>query len=211
MRRGSGSRRCWRIDRPRRGATTIGFPGRGQPAGAERGWLYRAHGAGGADARRRRWQLGLRILPGFGVAAGPGAAAAGAGGAVCVGLPDPADAGCQSGGWAERAGRRFHGSACLVPRSMCREPGWIGLDPTSGLYGGRGACSAGRHASAGVGGADHRGAGEVPRSRSSTTMEVRRVREEPRVTFPFTDHHWERIDSRGARDRPAAQRRAMCG
>ncbi|MCL5776338.1 transglutaminase family protein [Limibaculum sp. FT325] len=74
--------------------------------------------------------------------------------------------------------------------------GWIGLDPTSGLFAGEGhiplAATPSPKSAAPISGMlekcevafDHQ-------------MEVRRVREEPRVTFPFTDEHWARIDAAG--------------
>ncbi|MBK0401087.1 transglutaminase family protein [Limibaculum sp. M0105] len=74
--------------------------------------------------------------------------------------------------------------------------GWIGLDPTSGLFAGEGhiplAATPSPKSAAPISGVlekcevsfDHQ-------------MEVRRVREEPRVTLPFTDEHWARIDAAG--------------
>ncbi|MEM9044984.1 MAG: transglutaminase family protein [Pseudomonadota bacterium] len=74
--------------------------------------------------------------------------------------------------------------------------GWIGLDPTSGLYAGEGHIPL--------------AATPMPSSAAPITgtldpcevefehhMEVNRVREEPRVTYPFTDAHWEKIDTAG--------------
>ncbi|MBY8976807.1 transglutaminase family protein [Rhodobacteraceae bacterium NNCM2] len=74
--------------------------------------------------------------------------------------------------------------------------GWIGLDPTSGLYASEGHIPL--------------AATPMPSSAAPITgtldpcevefdhfMEVRRVREEPRVTYPFTDEHWGRIDKAG--------------
>ncbi|MEM8791929.1 MAG: transglutaminase family protein [Pseudomonadota bacterium] len=74
--------------------------------------------------------------------------------------------------------------------------GWIGLDPTSGLFAGEGHIPL--------------AATPMPSSAAPITgtldpcevefghhMEVNRVREEPRVTFPFTDEHWHRIDTAG--------------
>ncbi|MEM9735155.1 MAG: transglutaminase family protein, partial [Pseudomonadota bacterium] len=75
--------------------------------------------------------------------------------------------------------------------------GWIGLDPTSGLFAGEGHIPL--------------AATPFPSSAAPITgtldpcevefehhMEVNRVREEPRVTYPFTDAHWRRIDAAGA-------------
>ncbi|MEM6623459.1 MAG: transglutaminase family protein [Pseudomonadota bacterium] len=74
--------------------------------------------------------------------------------------------------------------------------GWIGLDPTSGLFAGEGhiplACTPAPASAAPITGAHEKAEVEF-----SHHMEVRRVREEPRVTYPFTDAHWARIDSAG--------------
>ncbi len=74
--------------------------------------------------------------------------------------------------------------------------GWIGLDPTSGLFAGEGhiplAATPSPRSAAPI-----TGAHEVAKVEFSHHMEVRRVREEPRVTFPFTDEHWERINKTG--------------
>jgi uncharacterized protein (DUF2126 family)/transglutaminase-like putative cysteine protease len=75
--------------------------------------------------------------------------------------------------------------------------GWIGLDPTSGLLAGEGhiplACTP-EPASAApvVGGLE---ACEVEEFEFSNT--VRRIREEPRVTKPYTEREWEAIDALG--------------
>ncbi|MEM0921606.1 MAG: transglutaminase family protein, partial [Pseudomonadota bacterium] len=74
--------------------------------------------------------------------------------------------------------------------------GWVGLDPTSGLFAGEGhiplaATPAPASAAPITGSLD---ACEVEFEHH---MEVNRVREEPRVTYPFTDAHWQRIDTAG--------------
>ena len=74
--------------------------------------------------------------------------------------------------------------------------GWIGLDPTSGLFAGEGHIPlAATPAPASA--APITGALEKCEVEFSHHMEVRRVREEPRVTFPFTDDHWDRINAAG--------------
>ena len=74
--------------------------------------------------------------------------------------------------------------------------GWIGLDPTSGLYAGEGhiplACSPEPSSAAPISGTiddcettfEHR-------------MSVQRIWEAPRVTLPFTDAQWDAIDALG--------------
>jgi uncharacterized protein (DUF2126 family)/transglutaminase-like putative cysteine protease len=74
--------------------------------------------------------------------------------------------------------------------------GWIGLDPTSGLFAGEGhiplACTPHPVSAAPITGAT-----------SQTEVEfefvnvVRRVREDPRVTLPYTPEQWSAIDSLG--------------
>ncbi len=74
--------------------------------------------------------------------------------------------------------------------------GWVGLDPTSGLFAGEGhiplACTP--HPSS---------AAPVTGSTGPTTVDfsftnvVRRVREDPRVTLPYTDEQWQGIDRLG--------------
>lgn len=75
--------------------------------------------------------------------------------------------------------------------------GWIGLDPTSGLLAGEGhiplACSPEPSSSAPVSGAV--GKCEVE---FDFRMSVSRLRESPRVTRPFSETQWSRIDALGA-------------
>lgn len=74
--------------------------------------------------------------------------------------------------------------------------GWIGLDPTSGLLAGEGhiplACSPEPSSAAAIsGGVDEC---EVE---FGFEMSVRRVHESPRVTLPYTDDQWARIEALG--------------
>ncbi|WP_054816854.1 transglutaminase family protein [Nocardia arizonensis] len=75
--------------------------------------------------------------------------------------------------------------------------GWIGMDPTSGLFAGEGhiPLSATPHpaSSAAITGAT--GKTEATLDFSNT---VRRIHEDPRVTLPYTDSQWERITAAGA-------------
>lgn len=74
--------------------------------------------------------------------------------------------------------------------------GWIGLDPTSGLFAGEGhiplACAPDPQSAAPVTGA--RDVCEVELVFSNT---VQRVREQPRVTKPYTPSQWDAIDRLG--------------
>ena len=74
--------------------------------------------------------------------------------------------------------------------------GWVGLDPTSGLFAGEGhiplACSPNASSAAPITGM--MSAAEVA---FDVAMSVTRVREEPRVTKPYTEAQWQRIDALG--------------
>ncbi|MBB6628131.1 transglutaminase family protein [Nocardioides sp. KIGAM211] len=74
--------------------------------------------------------------------------------------------------------------------------GWIGLDPTSALFAGEGhiPLSATPHPSAA---APIEGATEPTEVTFSFHNEVRRIHEDPRVTKPYTDDAWARIDALG--------------
>ena len=74
--------------------------------------------------------------------------------------------------------------------------GWIGLDPTSGLFAGEGhiplACTPHYSSAAPVTGA---------MDKCEVTFEfensVKRIHEDPRVTKPYSDEQWARIDALG--------------
>lgn len=74
--------------------------------------------------------------------------------------------------------------------------GWIGLDPTSGLFASEGhiplAATPSPRSAAPIAGGH-----EVAEVTFDFHMEVRRVREEPRVTRPFSDEPWEAINAAG--------------
>ncbi|MDT5068731.1 MAG: hypothetical protein QOK02_4886 [Mycobacterium sp.] len=83
--------------------------------------------------------------------------------------------------------------------------GWIGLDPTSGLFAGEGhiPLSATPHPASS---APITGATEPCETTLDFSNVVTRVHEDPRVTLPYTDAAWEAIQALGARvdDRLAA-------
>ena len=74
--------------------------------------------------------------------------------------------------------------------------GWVGLDPTSGLFTGEGhiplACTAEPSSAAPITGAVDQCEAEF-----EFTMSVRRVREDPRVTKPYTEEQWKSIEAMG--------------
>ncbi len=74
--------------------------------------------------------------------------------------------------------------------------GWVGLDATSGLFTGEGhiplACTAEPSSAAPITGAVDKCEAEF-----AFSMSVRRVREDPRVTKPYTEEQWQEIDALG--------------
>jgi uncharacterized protein (DUF2126 family)/transglutaminase-like putative cysteine protease len=74
--------------------------------------------------------------------------------------------------------------------------GWIGLDPTSGLFAGEGhiplACTPDPSSAAPISGGVDKCECEF-----SFEMNVTRIYESPRVTLPYSDEQWEKIESLG--------------
>ncbi len=74
--------------------------------------------------------------------------------------------------------------------------GWIGLDPTSGLLAGEGhvplACTPDPTSAAPISGAV-----DESKCEFSFDMKVTRIYESPRVTLPYTDEQWRKIESLG--------------
>ncbi|MBX9640519.1 MAG: transglutaminase family protein, partial [Mycobacteriaceae bacterium] len=72
--------------------------------------------------------------------------------------------------------------------------GWIGLDPTSGLFTGEGhiplCCTPSPISAAPISGTH-----EAASAKLHHTMRVTRIHEPPRVTKPYTDHAWEQIET----------------
>src|SRR5579862_1400845 len=93
--------------------------------------------------------------------------------------------------------------------------GWIGLDPTSGLLAGEGhlplACSADPATAAAISGlfspddesvgdaepVAQNGFGNTVRDEFQFSMSVTRIREDPRVTKPYSDEQWLKIEALG--------------
>jgi uncharacterized protein (DUF2126 family)/transglutaminase-like putative cysteine protease len=82
--------------------------------------------------------------------------------------------------------------------------GWVGLDATSGLFSGEGhiplACTPDPESAAPVSGAytwDPSSEGDRVEQTLDVSMSVQRLREEPRVTSPYTEEDWARIDALG--------------
>ncbi len=82
--------------------------------------------------------------------------------------------------------------------------GWVGMDATSGLFSGEGhiplACTPDPESAAPVSGAftwDAAAEGDRVVESFDVSMSVHRLREEPRVTKPYTEEEWERINALG--------------
>ncbi|MEO8211957.1 MAG: transglutaminase family protein, partial [Myxococcales bacterium] len=82
--------------------------------------------------------------------------------------------------------------------------GWVGLDATSGLFSGEGhiplACTPDPEAAAPVSGSftfSPNSEGDRVEEKFDVVMSVQRLREEPRVTKPYTEDEWTRIDALG--------------
>ena len=110
---------------------------------------------------------GQRLVPGFGLAAGPGPAAPGAGGPVCFRLSDSTEAGREAAGGPGRNRPRLHRSARL-DRSLPARRGLGGTRSDLRPVHRRRAPAAGGHAGPVLGGPGHRRRGSVRDGRSSS-------------------------------------------
>ena len=133
----------------------------------------------------------------IGVAAGTDSAASGTGGALCLRLPDPAEAGREATrrpAGPERDFTDLHAWAeVYLPGA-----GWVGLDPTSGLLAGEGhiplAATPDPYSAAPVTGLVSPCEVEFHHE-----MSVTRIHEDPRVTKPYSEAEWQRICDLGER------------
>src|ERR1700678_4143432 len=82
------------------------------------------------------------------------------------------------------------------PEFFLRAAGWVGLDPTSGMLAGEGhiplACTPDASSAAPISGAL-----EACETEFRHEMSVRRVSETPRVTRPYTEEQWGKIEDLG--------------
>ena len=87
--------------------------------------------------------------------------------------------------------------------------GWVGLDPTSGLLAGEGhiplACAADPITAAPITGSYEWTHGREGQVHFTFQMSVTRVHEDPRVTKPYTEEQWQRIEGCGQRIDDALQ------
>ena len=74
--------------------------------------------------------------------------------------------------------------------------GWVGLDPTSGLFAGEGHLPLAATPEPATAAPVTGGVGECEVS-FEFEMEIERIHEDPRVTKPYTDAQWERIEALG--------------
>ena len=84
--------------------------------------------------------------------------------------------------------------------------GWIGLDPTSGLLAGEGHIPLAAHARAASRRAGLRRGRADAKSKFDHEMTVTRIHEDPRVTKPYTDEQWARIEALGDASTPISTR-----
>ena len=172
------------------------------------GRVRHPHGAGRADARRRRSNCGrgscrdsawllVQLCRHLGLAA-----------RFVLRLPDPARRRREAARRPGRPDRPTSPTCTPGPKSTCPGPGWVGLDPTSGLLAAEGhiplACTADPQTAAPVTGSfawtktDERGR----QGRGGVRLRAcgrRGSTKTPRVTKPYTDEQWAAIDALGQR------------
>ncbi len=181
------------------------FSVRPERAASARHQLSDPHGARHPDAGPHAGDA-CRLLPRFRLAPRAIAPPPRPRGAVRIGLSHPVEAGPEI---ARRPVRRRQDFTDLHAWCEVYLPGagWVGLDPTSGLFAGEGhiplACAANPTHSR----ADQRRARRMRGPASEFEMSIRRVVEPPRVTKPYTDDQWRAIGPAGRPHRCAAERR----
>ena len=182
---------------PREAASTRQFPGRSQRQPAEDDPLCHPHGAGRADARRRRWQLAAGSCRDSAWLLDPDPAPSRPRRALRLRLSDPASSPTSIRSTGRRGTQNDFTDLHAWAEVYLPGAGWIGFDATSGMF-----CAA-RAISRSP---PRRITARRRRSRARSDrrevefafeMSVTRIREAPRITKPFSDEAWARLDALG--------------
>ena len=206
------SRRYLDGDRPRAAQRTIDFLVElNQRSCSSDIALPDPHGAGRADAARRRWRSGSGSCRDIGLAAGADPAPPGPRRALRLGLPDPAHARREVARRPVAAPTSDFTDLHAWAEVYLPGAGWIGLDPTSGLLAGEGHIPLACTPEPVERGADHRRRSTSARSSSSFEMTRRRgSTKTPRVTKPYTRRRSGRRSTRSATRSTRAWPAATC-